>query len=175
LHAVLARTHSICSVHLLRAHGRPSGKKTFEKRQSDSKVLRCTKSTGEGGGHRVNVSALVRTSSQANCMLHPDFNKWARRERVSSVSFMVPGRWSGETREQVSASKDFRATIASLSIFRLSASVFLMSASFINIIQPASCVQAGRKAGHPRRCSRAVVSVTGTTFGNDVGRQFEPV
>jgi hypothetical protein len=156
LHAVLARTHSICSVHLLRAHGRPSGKKTFEKRQSDSKVLRCTKSTGEGGGHRVNVSALVRTSSQANCMLHPDFNKWARRERVSSVSFMVPGRWSGETREQVSASKDFRATIASLSIFRLSASVFQMSTSFINIIQPVSCVQAWEESGtapllQPRR------------------------
>jgi hypothetical protein len=66
------------------------------------------------GGWEGDRSESFLTSSQASWMLQPDFNKWARRESVSSVSFIVPGSTcSGDAR-----SKDLKATIASVSIFR---------------------------------------------------------
>jgi len=60
-------------------------------------------------------------------MLQPDFNKWAKRHSVSSVSFMVPGStWSEaleraeDARGQASASKDLKAARASVSILKRS-------------------------------------------------------
>ncbi len=69
----------------------------------------------------------VHTSSQASWMLQPDFNKWAKRHSVSSVSFMVPGStrsdaWerAEDARGQASASKDLKAASASVSILKRS-------------------------------------------------------